>query len=406
MDALERFIKYISIPSTSDPNNEKVTPSSKEQWNVANCLIDDLKEIGLNKIRLDEHGYVYAELESNIDKFVPTIGFIAHMDTAPDFNGQNIHPQIIENYQGQDIILHSGCTLSPREFPALAKKIGKTIVTTDGTSLLGADDKAGVTAIIEAMKRLKEQPNIPHGKICVAFTPDEEIGNGAKYFDVANFGADFAYTVDGSEIEQLEDENFNAASATVVINGVSIHPGSAKNRMINAAKQATIYQTMIPDHLSPEYTEKREGFIHLLSIKANANKATLEYILRDHDEKRLQAQKDLLKQAALMINQQVGKNIVKVAIKDTYQNMKKVLDKHPEVISLATKAMANLGIEVVREPIRGGTDGATLSFKGLPCPNIGTGGANFHGPYEYLVLEELYQSIELICQIAKEGGKL
>ena len=247
MDALERFIKYISIPSTSDPNNEKVTPSSKEQWNVANCLIDDLKEIGLNKIRLDEHGYVYAELESNIDKFVPTIGFIAHMDTAPDFNGQNIHPQIIENYQGQDIILHNGCTLSPREFPALAKKIGKTIVTTDGTSLLGADDKAGVTAIIEAMKKLKEQPNIPHGKICVAFTPDEEIGNGAKYFDVANFGADFAYTVDGSEIEQLEDENFNAASATVVINGVSIHPGSAKNRMINAAKQATIYQTMIID---------------------------------------------------------------------------------------------------------------------------------------------------------------
>lgn len=406
MNALDRFIRYIQIPSTSNLDNEAQTPSSENQWNVAKVLVEDLKEIGLEEVRLSEHGYVYASLPSNVNKEVPTVGFVAHMDTAPDFNGTNIHPQVIENYQGQVIELKEGRSLSPKEFPALGNKIGKTIVTTDGTSLLGADDKAGVTAIVEAMKKLKEHPEIPHGKICVGFTPDEEIGNGAKYFDVDRFGADFAYTVDGGEIEELEDENFNAASAIVEIQGKSIHPGSAKDRMINAAKQATIFQSMIPDTLSPEHTSGREGFIHLGEIQGTCSKARLEYILRDHDTEKLEAQKELLKAAAQMINAQVGQEIVHIQIEDSYHNMKSVLDEHPEVVEIAQKAMEKLGITAVKTAIRGGTDGANLTFKGLPCPNLGTGGANFHGPYEYLVVEEMLEAIEIICQISQDVSEL
>lgn len=406
MNALDRFIRYIQIPSTSNLDNEAQTPSSENQWNVAKVLVEDLKEIGLEEVRLSEHGYVYASLPSNVNKEVPTVGFVAHMDTAPDFNGTNIHPQVIENYQGQVIELKEGRSLSPKEFPVLGNKIGKTIVTTDGTSLLGADDKAGVTAIVEAMKKLKEHPEIPHGKICVGFTPDEEIGNGAKYFDVDRFGADFAYTVDGGEIEELEDENFNAASAIVEIQGKSIHPGSAKDRMINAAKQATIFQSMIPDTLSPEHTSGREGFIHLGEIQGTCSKARLEYILRDHDTEKLEAQKELLRAAAQMINAQVGQEIVHIQIEDSYHNMKSVLDEHPEVVEIAQKAMEKLGITAVKTAIRGGTDGANLTFKGLPCPNLGTGGANFHGPYEYLVVEEMLEAIEIICQISQDVSEL
>ncbi|MBW9212863.1 MULTISPECIES: peptidase T [Terrabacteria group] len=406
MTALERFIRYITIPSTSNPKNEGVTPSSDIQWDMARQLEKDLKEIGLSHIRVEEHCYVYAELEANIDKKVPSVGFIAHMDTAADFNGHNIQPRVIENYDGGVIVLNEKRSLLPKDYPALTRKVGKTLVVTDGHSLLGADDKAGVTAIMEAMKYLVEHPEIKHGKICVGFTPDEEIGNGPKYFDVKNFGADFAYTIDGGEIQELEDENFNATSAMVKISGNSIHPGSAKNRMINAAKQACVFQTMIPDALSPEHTELREGFIHLIEVKGNTVAASLEYILRDHDFDKLQAQKELLKSASNLLNKQVGQEICSVEFVDSYRNMKAVLDKRPEVVDVAEKAMKKLGIPVVRTAIRGGTDGAQLSFMGLPCPNLGAGGANFHGPYEYLVLDEMLEAIEVMIQIVKEVVEL
>ncbi|QRG86467.1 peptidase T [Bulleidia sp. zg-1006] len=406
MTALERFIRYITIPSTSNPKNEGVTPSSDIQWDMARQLEKDLKEIGLSHIRVEERCYVYAELEANIDKKVPSVGFIAHMDTAADFNGHNIQPRVIENYDGGVIVLNEKRSLLPKDYPALTRKVGKTLVVTDGHSLLGADDKAGVTAIMEAMKYLVEHPEIKHGKICVGFTPDEEIGNGPKYFDVKNFGADFAYTIDGGEIQELEDENFNATSATVKISGNSIHPGSAKNRMINAAKQACVFQTMIPDALSPEHTELREGFIHLIEVKGNTVAASLEYILRDHDFDKLQAQKELLKSASNLLNKQVGQEICSVEFVDTYRNMKAVLDKRPEVVDVAEKAMKKLGIPVVRTAVRGGTDGAQLSFMGLPCPNLGAGGANFHGPYEYLVLDEMLEAIEVMIQIVKEVVEL
>ncbi len=406
MTALERFIRYITIPSTSNPKREDITPSSDHQWNMARQLEKDLKEIGLSHVRVEEHCYVYAELEANADVNGPSVGFIAHMDTAPDFNGQNIHPRVIENYDGGVIVLNEQRHMSPEEYPALKRKVGKTLVVTDGTSLLGADDKAGVTAIMEAMKYLVEHPEIKHGKICIGFTPDEEIGNGPKYFDVENFGADFAYTIDGGDIEELEDENFNAASAVIKISGNSIHPGSAKNRMINAAKQACVFQTMIPDALSPEHTEAREGFIHLLEVNGNTTEATLEYILRDYDFNRLQEQKELLKSASQLLNKQVGQEICTVEFTDSYRNMKLVLEKYPQVVQIAQKAMEKVGIQAARTPIRGGTDGAQLSYMGLPCPNLGAGGANFHGPYEYLVLDEMLEAIQVIVQIVKDVAEL
>ena len=404
---LERFLGYVNFKSRSNAASTTL-PSTPEQKDFLRMLKGQLEELNLSDIVLNEENwFLTATLPANTDKPYDKIGFISHVDTA-DFNVEGINPQVIENYDGEDIVLNKelNIVMTKEEFPNLNNYKGLTLITTDGTTLLGADDKAGVTAIMEAMKYLVEHPEIKHGKICIGFTPDEEIGNGPKYFDVENFGADFAYTIDGGDIEELEDENFNAASAMIKISGNSIHPGSAKNRMINAAKQACVFQTMIPDALSPEHTEAREGFIHLLEVNGNTTEATLEYILRDHDFNRLQEQKELLKSASQLLNKQVGQEICTVEFTDSYRNMKLVLEKYPQVVQIAQKAMEKVGIQAVRTPIRGGTDGAQLSYMGLPCPNLGAGGANFHGPYEYLVLDEMLEAIQVIVQIVKDVAEL
>ena len=399
MSAEERLIRYCQIDTQSDPANEEETPSSKKQFDLARVLEAELKELGLEDVTLDEHCYVYAKLPSNIEREVKTVGFVAHMDTAPDFSGTNVKPRIIENFDGNDIALNEEVTLKMDDFPWMRDLKGKRLMVTDGSTLLGADDKAGITCIMEALVYLKEHPEIKHGPISIGFTPDEEIGNGTKYFDVNKFGADFAYTMDGGVVYELSDETFNAASAEVIFKGFSIHPGEAKNRMINAARVAVEYADLLPSHMTPEHTEGREGFIHLHEMKGDCESAVLGYIIRDHDHKLLEAKKELMRKAADYINEEYGENTVTVNFRDSYRNMKEVLDKYPEVVEIAEKAIHALGYEVKNEPVRGGTDGANLSFNGLPCPNLGAGGGNFHGRYEYGVLNELEEARTLILNI-------
>ena len=399
MSAAERLIRYCKIDTQSDPANEQETPSSKKQFDLANLLVEELKELGLQDVSVDEHCYVYAKLPSNTDKVVDTVGFIAHMDTAPDFSGTNVNPRIIENFDGNDIALNPEVTLSMERFPWMKEFKGKRLMVTDGTTLLGADDKAGITSIMEALVYLHDHPEVKHGEIAIGFTPDEEIGNGPRFFDVKKFGAKFAYTMDGGTVRELSDETFNAASAVLHFNGRSIHPGSAKNRMINAAKLACEYQTMMPAHAVPEHTELWEGFIHLHNMKGDVESAELEYIIRDHDYQKLTEKKELMLKAAEFINTKYGEGAVTIEIKDSYRNMKEVLDKDPTAVFIAKKSMEELGIHILQEPIRGGTDGAQLSFMGLPCPNIGCGGGNFHGRFEYCVIDELEQSIQVILKI-------
>ena len=399
MSAAERLISYCKIDTQSDPANEQETPSSKKQFDLANLLVEELKELGLQDVSVDEHCYVYAKLPSNTDKVIDTVGFIAHMDTAPDFSGTNVNPRIIENFDGKDIVLNKDVTLSMERFPWMKEFKGKRLMVTDGNTLLGADDKAGITSIMEALVYLHDHPEVKHGEIAIGFTPDEEIGNGPRFFDVEKFGAKFAYTMDGGTVRELSDETFNAASAVLHFSGRSIHPGSAKNRMINAAKLACEYQTMMPAHAVPEHTELWEGFIHLHNMKGDVESAELEYIIRDHDYQKLTAKKELMLKAAEFINTKYGEGTVTIEIKDSYRNMKEVLDKDPTAVIVAKKSMEELGIHILQEPIRGGTDGAQLSFMGLPCPNIGCGGGNFHGRFEYCVIDELEQSIQVILKI-------
>ena len=401
MSAEEKLIRYCMIDTQSDPENENETPSTKKQFDLAYLLEKELKEIGMCNVETDEHCYVYAKLPSNLDHPAKTVGFIAHMDTAPDFSGRDVRPQIIECFDGNDIRLNDEVIIRMEDFPQMRELAGKRLMTADGTTLLGADDKAGIACIMEAMEYLLAHPEVKHGNISVAFTPDEEIGNGTKYFDVEKFGADFAYTMDGGTVRELSDETFNAASAVVDIKGVSIHPGSAKNHMVNAAKLACEFQSLLPAQMAPEFTEGREGFIHLIGMKGECEKAQLTYIIRDHDAGLLSEKKVLMQKASEYMNAKYGESTVTVTVRDSYHNMKEVIDEHPQVTEIAAKAIRAIGYEPLKEPIRGGTDGAMLSFRGLPCPNLGAGGGNFHGPYEYCVLDELEQASQLILHVVR-----
>lgn len=399
MSAEERLIRYCTVDTQSNPDNEQETPSTKKQFDLAKILVKELEELGLENVTLDEHCYVYAWLPSNIDKQCKTVGFIAHMDTAPDFSGTIVKPRIIECFDGKDIVLNPEVITKMDDFPQMKELKGKRLMVTDGNTLLGADDKAGIVAIMEALTYLHDHPEVKHGRVAIGFTPDEEIGNGPKYFDIKKFGADFAYTMDGGEIAEFSDETFNAASAEVVIHGFSIHPGSAKNRMINAANLACVYQGILPSHMTPEHTEGREGFIHLGAIHGNTEEAHLSYIIRDHDRKKLQEKMDIMERACEYLNVKQGKQICSITFKEAYHNMYEILKNVPEVKNIAWQSLKDLGVEPKDEPIRGGTDGAELSFGGLPCPNLGNGGGNYHGRYEYCVIDELEQAAQLIRNI-------
>jgi len=398
---LERFISYVTIDTESDPKSD-ATPSSKKQWDLANLLFKQLKEMGMSDVSIDDKAYVMASLPSNSDKDIPTIGFISHFDTTPDFTGANVNPQIHKNYDGKDIVLNAAqdIVLSPSYFEDLLLYKGQTLITTDGTTLLGADDKAGITEIMEAMQYLINNPEIKHGTLKVCFTPDEEIGRGAHHFDVQKFGADWAYTMDGSQIGELEYENFNAAGAVVTIKGKIVHPGYAKGKMINSMYIATDYINSLPRLETPEHTEDRLGFFHLHNISGGVDQTELEYIIRDHDKGHFQARKEIMNKVATELNTQYGQELISVTLKDQYFNMREKIEPVMHIVELAKEAMEAANITPIIKPIRGGTDGSQLSFMGLPCPNIFAGGHNFHGRYEYVPLESMVKAVEVIVNIA------
>ena len=401
-----RFIKYIKIDTESDPNNPAF-PSSKKQWDLAKVLVKELEQIGMQDIDLDENCYIMATLPSNIDYEVPTIGFVSHIDTSPDFTGKNIKPQVIDNYDGKDIVLNKekNIILSPSYFDDLLQYKGQTIITTDGTTLLGADDKAGITEIVTAMEYLIQHPEIKHGKIRICFTPDEEVGKGAHLFNVAKFGADWAYTMDGSQIGELEYENFNAAGAKVTITGKIVHPGYAKGKMINSMLIANEFIATLPKQEVPEKTEGYEGFFHLHDIKGNVEETVLEYIIRDHDLELFEERKKLMQKIAIDFNKNHNQEIVKVEIKNQYFNMKEKITPVMHIVDMVEEVMKDLGITPLIKAIRGGTDGSQLSYKGLPCPNIFAGGHNFHGRFEYVPVESMIKATEVIIGIAKKITK-
>ena len=403
---LPRFLDYVAIDTQSDPRS-KTTPSTKKQLNLAKKLVFELHQIGMHEVSIDVNGYIMAHLPSNLEKEVPTIGFIAHYDTTPDFTGFNVKPKIIENYDGKDIVLNTtkNIILSPEYFEELLQYKGQTLITTDGTTLLGADDKAGVAEIITAMEYLVQHPEIKHGKICIAFTPDEEIGRGAHKFDVEKFGANWAYTMDGSQIGELEYENFNAASAKITIRGKSVHPGYAKGKLVNAIVLANQFLSLLPQRETPETTEDREGFFHVHDIKGGIEKTELELIIRDHDEEQFQARKELLASISEKINGQYPEEFVTLEIEDQYRNMRQMVEPVYHIVEIAEEAMQQLGITPIIKPIRGGTDGSQLSFMGLPCPNIFAGGHNFHGKYEYIPLESMQKAVEVIVKICELTGE-
>ncbi|MEE2800906.1 MAG: peptidase T [Bacteroidota bacterium] len=400
-EVLERFLSYISIDTESDASSP-TTPSTDKQWDLARKLHQELIDIGMSDVTIDEHAYVMATLPSNVDHEVPTIGFISHFDTTPDYTGKNIKPQIIENYDGGDIPLKgSDLILSPDYFESLKKYIGQTIITTDGTTLLAADDKAGITEIMTAVKYLIDHPEIKHGAIKVGFTPDEEIGRGAHKFDVEKFGADWAYTMDGSQVGELEYENFNAAGAVVTFHGKIVHPGYAKGKMINSMYVASEFIESLPKLETPEHTEDYQGFFHLHNMKGSVEKTELHYIIRDHDKEHFEARKEMLIKLVSDLNEQYDREAVSIEINDQYYNMREKVEPVMHIVDVAEKAMKELGITPLIKPIRGGTDGSQLSYMGLPCPNIFAGGHNFHGPYEYVPLESIVKATEVIVKIAE-----
>lgn len=401
---IKRFVKYAKVHTTSSEDSETV-PSTEIQKDLGKILVEDLKEIGLSDAYMDDKGYVYATLKANTDKDLKKIGFIAHMDTSPAASGENVNPQIHRNYDGGDIIVNKekNIVLSPNEFSILSEKVGKTIITSDGTTLLGADDKAGITEIIEALKYIIENPQIEHSDIKVCFTPDEEVGRGADFFDVEGFNTDFAYTVDGGEIGELEYENFNASSVDVKIIGKSVHPGSAYNVMINAAAVATEFHSMVPQNEVPEKTKGYEGFYMLTYIGGEVDEAKLSYILRDFDLDGLNQRKAKIEEITKTLQQKYGEDRIIVEIKDSYYNMKEKIEPVMYIIDLAKKAMKDADVEPKIVPIRGGTDGARISYMGIPTPNLFTGGYNFHGYYEYAVAEEMEKAKEVIINIVKNN---
>ncbi len=403
---INRFVSYVTIDTESDPESN-TTPSTQKQWDLANKLVEELKTIGLSDVSIDENAYIMATLPSNIAEEVPTIGFISHFDTSPDFTGANVKPQIVENYDGRDIILNASenIVLSPDYFEDLKLYKGQTLITTDGTTLLGADDKAGITEIVTAMEYLIQHPEIKHGKIRIGFTPDEEIGRGAHKFDVNKFGADWAYTMDGSEIGELEYENFNAAGAVVTVKGKIVHPGYAKGKMINSMYIAQDFINSLPRMETPEHTSGREGFFHLHQIKGSVEETQLQYIIRDHDREHFEARKEVMKNLAAEINNQHGKEVINLEIKDQYYNMREKVEPVMHIVDIAEEAMKSIGITPLIKPIRGGTDGSQLSYMGLPCPNIFAGGHNFHGRYEYVPVESMIKAVEVIVKIAELTAK-
>jgi tripeptide aminopeptidase len=403
---IDRFISYVTIDTESDPNSDS-TPSTEKQWDLAKKLAEELKSIGMSDVTIDENAYIMATLPSNVDYDVPTIGFISHFDTSPDFTGANVKPQIIENYDGKDIVLNGkeNIILSPDYFEDLLLYKGQTLITTDGTTLLGADDKAGITEIVTAMEYLINHPEIKHGTIKVGFTPDEEIGRGAHKFDVEKFGADWAYTMDGSQIGELEYENFNAAGAKIKVKGKIVHPGYAKGKMINSMYYATEFINALPRLETPEHTEGYEGFFHLHRLDGKVEETVLQYIIRDHDKDKFEARKALMKKIVFDLNTKFEAEIFEIEIKDQYYNMKEKVEPVKHIVDIAEEAMKSLGIKPLIKPIRGGTDGSQLSYMGLPCPNIFAGGHNFHGRYEYVPVESMQKAVEVICKIAELTAK-
>ena len=404
MDIVERFLKYVSFDTQSAEESDSV-PSTAKQLVFAKYLRDELKDEGFDDVEMDDMGYVYATLKSNMKKDVPTIGFISHYDTSPDCSGAGVKPRLIKNYDGQDIELSPGIVSSTKKFPELLAHKGEDIIVTDGHTLLGADDKAGIAEIVQAMCWLRDHDEVKHGDIRMGFNPDEEIGMGAHHFDVEKFGCEWAYTIDGSDLGDLEFENFNAASAKITIKGVSVHPGYAKGKMVNANNLAAEFATMLPADETPQTTEGYEGFYHLVSIESGIEHAKLSYIIRDHDREKFEDRKNFIKSCVKNMNEKYGEGTVTAEVNDQYYNMKEKIDPNMHVIDIVLKAMQDCGVPPKVEPIRGGTDGAQLSFKGLPCPNIFAGGVNFHGPHEFVsiqVMEKAMQVIINICKITAE----
>ena len=402
MTLVERFLKYVSFDTQSNEET-KVTPSTEGQMVFARYLKEELEELGLEEISLDENGYLFATLPANTDKEVPVVGFIAHMDTSPDMSGKNVSPRIVANYDGGDILLNSAenIVLSTERFPELLDHKGEDLIVTDGTTLLGADDKAGIAEIVSAIVYLKEHPEIKHGKIRIGFNPDEEIGLGAHKFDVEKFGCDWAYTMDGGEVGELEFENFNAASAKVVFKGRNVHPGYAKNKMINSIRVANQFMSMLPAEETPEHTEGYEGFYHLVGISGEVEQTTVSYIIRDHDRARFEERKKNMEALVGKINAEYGEGTALLELHDQYYNMREKIEPVMHVIDIAFKAMQEAGVKPAVKAIRGGTDGAQLSFKGLPCPNIFAGGLNFHGRFEFVPIQSMEKAMKVVVKIAQ-----
>lgn len=402
MALVERFLKYVSFDTQSSEETE-VTPSTPGQMVFAKYLKEELESLGLEDITLDEHGYLFATLPANIDKPVPTIGFIAHMDTSPDMSGKDVSPRIVQNYDGSDIVLcaEENVVLSPSQFPELLDHKGEDLIVTNGKTLLGADDKAGIAEIVSAIVYLKEHPEIKHGKIRIGFNPDEEIGLGAHKFDVEKFGCDWAYTMDGGEVGELEFENFNAASAKITFKGRNVHPGYAKNKMINSIRVANRFCAMLPAHETPEHTEGYEGFYHLISFNGDVEQTTVAYIIRDHDRARFESRKKKIERFVSEINAEYGEGTATFELRDQYYNMREKIEPVMHIIDTAFAAMEAVGVKPNVKPIRGGTDGAQLSFKGLPCPNIFAGGLNFHGRYEFAPIQNMEKAMKVIVKIAE-----
>ena len=400
MALVERFLKYVSFDTQSSEETE-VTPSTPGQMVFAKYLKEELESLGLEDITLDEHGYLFATLPANIDKPVPTIGFIAHMDTSPDMSGKDVSPRIVQNYDGSDIVLcaEENVVLSPSQFPELLDHKGEDLIVTNGKTLLGADDKAGIAEIVSAIVYLKEHPEIKHGKIRIGFNPDEEIGLGAHKFDVEKFGCDWAYTMDGGEIGELEFENFNAASAKITFKGRNVHPGYAKNKMINSIRVANRFCAMLPAHETPEHTEGYEGFYHLISFNGDVEQTTVAYIIRDHDRARFESRKKKIERFVSEINAEYGEGTATLELRDQYYNMREKIEPVMHIIDTAFAAMEAVGVKPNVKPIRGGTDGAQLSFKGLPCPNIFAGGLNFHGRYEFAPIQNMEKAMKVIAEL-------
>ena len=408
MDIVERFLNYTKFDTQSAEDSDSV-PSTKKQLVFAEYLKKELEDEGLSDVEMDEKGYIYATLKANTKEQVPTIGFISHYDTSPDCSGANVKAQIVRNYDGGNIVLSDGIISTPQKFPELLSHVGEDLIVTDGTTLLGADDKAGIAEIVQAMVYLQEHKEIKHGKIRVAFNPDEEIGMGAHHFDVERFGCEWAYTMDGGDVGELEFENFNAASAKITIKGISVHPGYAKNKMLNASILATEFIAMLPQDERPETTEGYQGFYHLLSIQSNVEEARMSYIIRDHDRERFEDRKRIFMRCAEQLNERYGEGTAKAEVKDQYYNMKEKIDPETmHVIDVVLHAMQAVGVAPKVKPIRGGTDGAQLSFRGLPCPNIFAGGVNFHGPYEFVSIQSMEKAVQVIvkiCELTAEYNK-